>query len=120
MEQKGTCIYLFQDKTTCELIIFFVNSRAWRSQLTFGFERKEPRGAMLRPRLHRPLKTKIIMQTKNLQTLRSLRTQEKAIKAQIDAIKNKFGIKYHYLEKLIENPTDQSWRILNAQCAKSE
>ncbi len=42
------------------------------------------------------------------------------IQAQIDAIKNKFGIKYHYLEKLIENPTDQSWRILNAQCAKSE
>ncbi len=43
-----------------------------------------------------------------------------AIQAQIDAIKNKFGIKFHYLEKLIENPTDQSWRILNAQCAKSE
>jgi SAM-dependent methyltransferase len=42
------------------------------------------------------------------------------IQAQIDAIKNKFGIKYHYLEKLIENPVDQSWRILNAQCAKSE
>ncbi len=42
------------------------------------------------------------------------------IQSQIDAIKNKFGIKYHYLEKLIENPVDQSWRILNAQCAKSE
>ncbi|MBO7462207.1 MAG: SAM-dependent methyltransferase [Bacteroidales bacterium] len=42
------------------------------------------------------------------------------IQAQIDAIKNKFGIKFHYLEKLIENPTDQSWRVLNAQCAKSE
>ena len=36
------------------------------------------------------------------------------IQAQIDAIKNKFGIKFHYLEKLIENPTDQSWRVLNA------
>ncbi|MBQ4405600.1 MAG: SAM-dependent methyltransferase [Bacteroidales bacterium] len=46
--------------------------------------------------------------------------EQAAIQAQIDAIKNKFGIKFHYLEKLIENPTDQSWRILNAQCAKSE
>ena len=46
--------------------------------------------------------------------------EQKKIQAQIDAIKNKFGIKYHYLEKLIENPADQSWRILNAQCAKSE
>ncbi len=46
-------------------------------------------------------------------------TQAK-IQAQIDAIKNKFGIKYHYLEKLIENPADQSWRILNAQCTKGE
>lgn len=41
------------------------------------------------------------------------------IQKQIDAIKNKFGIKYHYLEKLIENPVDQSWRILNAQCDRS-
>ncbi|MCQ2974425.1 MAG: SAM-dependent methyltransferase [Bacteroidales bacterium] len=46
--------------------------------------------------------------------------EQQKIKAQISAIKNKFGIKYHYLEKLIENPVDQSWRILNAQCAKSE
>ena len=46
--------------------------------------------------------------------------EQAKIQAQIDAIKNKFGIKFHYLEKLIENPTDQSWRILNAQCAKSE
>ena len=46
--------------------------------------------------------------------------EQAKIQAQIDAIKNKFGIKYHYLEKLIENPVDQSWRILNAQCAKSE
>lgn len=46
--------------------------------------------------------------------------EQAKLQAQIDAIKNKFGIKYHYLEKLIENPTDQSWRILNAQCAKSE
>jgi hypothetical protein len=46
--------------------------------------------------------------------------EQAAIQAQIDAIKNKFDIKFHYLEKLIENPTDQSWRILNAQCAKSE
>jgi SAM-dependent methyltransferase len=45
--------------------------------------------------------------------------EQAKIQAQIDAIKNKFGIKYHYLEKLIENPADQSWRILNAQCAKS-
>ena len=37
-------------------------------------------------RWYRPLKTQFIMQTENLQTLRSLRTQEKAIKAQIDAI----------------------------------
>ncbi|MCQ2252039.1 MAG: SAM-dependent methyltransferase [Bacteroidales bacterium] len=44
--------------------------------------------------------------------------QQKKIQAQIDAIKNKFGIKYHYLEKLIENPVDQSWRVLNAQCEK--
>lgn len=44
--------------------------------------------------------------------------EKKKIQAQIDAIKNKFGIKYHYLEKLIENPTDQSWRILNAQCVR--
>lgn len=42
------------------------------------------------------------------------------LEKQISAIKNKFGIKYHYLEKLIENPVDQSWRILNAQCAKEE
>ena len=34
----------------------------------------------------RRLKTTIIMQTTNLQTLRSLRIQEKAIKAQIDAV----------------------------------
>lgn len=46
--------------------------------------------------------------------------EQAKIQAQIDAIKNKFGIKYHYLEKLIENPVDQSWRILNAQCAKNE
>ncbi len=46
--------------------------------------------------------------------------EQAKIQSQIDAIKNKFGIKYHYLEKLIENPEDQSWRILNAQCAKSE
>lgn len=46
--------------------------------------------------------------------------EQAKLQAQIDAIKNKFGIKYHYLEKLIENPTDQSWRILNAQCAKNE
>jgi len=44
--------------------------------------------------------------------------QQKKIQAQIDDIKNRFGIKYHYLEKLIENPADQSWRILNAQCEK--
>ncbi|MBR4215745.1 MAG: SAM-dependent methyltransferase [Bacteroidales bacterium] len=42
------------------------------------------------------------------------------IQNQITAIKNKFGIKYHYLEKLIENPDDQSWRILNPQCAREE
>ncbi|MBO7142633.1 MAG: SAM-dependent methyltransferase [Bacteroidales bacterium] len=42
------------------------------------------------------------------------------IQSQITAIKNKFGIKYHYLEKLIENPDDQSWRILNPQCAREE
>lgn len=46
--------------------------------------------------------------------------EQAKIQAQIDAIKNKFGIKYHYLEKLIENPADQSWRVLNAQCAKGE
>ena len=39
---------------------------------------------------------------------------------QITTIKNKFGIKYHYLEKLIENPEDQSWRILNPQCVREE
>lgn len=44
--------------------------------------------------------------------------QQKKIQAQIEAIRNKFGIKYHYLEKLIENPVDQSWRTLNAQCAR--
>ncbi|MBQ3658099.1 MAG: SAM-dependent methyltransferase [Bacteroidales bacterium] len=44
--------------------------------------------------------------------------EQDKIQAQIDAIKNKFGIKFHYLEKLIENPIDQSWRILNAQCSR--
>ena len=44
--------------------------------------------------------------------------EKQKILAQIEAIKNKFGIKYHYLEKLIENPADQSFRILNAQCEK--
>ena len=46
--------------------------------------------------------------------------ERKKIEDQITAIKNKFGIKYHYLEKLIENPEDQSWRILNAQCAREQ
>jgi uncharacterized protein YaaW (UPF0174 family) len=46
--------------------------------------------------------------------------EQDKIQAQIDAIKNKFGIKFHYLEKLIENPIDQSWRILNAQCYKAD
>lgn len=44
--------------------------------------------------------------------------EQEKIQAQIDAIKLKFGISYHYLEKLIENPIDQSFRILNAQCIK--
>lgn len=46
--------------------------------------------------------------------------EKEKIQKQITAIKNKFGIKYHYLEKLIENPEDQSWRILNPQCAREE
>ena len=44
--------------------------------------------------------------------------EQDKIQKQIDALKNKFGIKYHYLEQLIENPVDQSWRIYNAQCAR--
>lgn len=44
--------------------------------------------------------------------------EKQKILNQISAIKNKFGIKYHYLEKLIENPNDQSFRIYNAQCDK--
>ena len=54
--------------------------------MTWHFERKEPRGALLRPRLHPTPKHFIIMQTENLTLLRSLRTQEKAIKARIDEI----------------------------------
>ncbi|MBO4372632.1 MAG: SAM-dependent methyltransferase [Bacteroidales bacterium] len=46
--------------------------------------------------------------------------EKEKIQKQITAIKNKFGIKYQYLEKLIENPEDQSWRILNPQCAREE
>jgi hypothetical protein len=42
--------------------------------------------------------------------------EKSKIQKQIDDLKNHFGIQYHYLEKLIENPIDQSWRILNAQC----
>lgn len=38
----------------------------------------------------------------------------------IQAIKDMFGINYHYLEKLIENPTDRSFEIKNAVCITKE
>lgn len=34
----------------------------------------------------------------------------------INKLKNEFGIEYHYLEKLLENPEDQSWRNENPVC----
>jgi len=45
---------------------------------------------------------------------RKINTEE--IENQIKAIKTALGISYHYLEKLIENPSDQSFRNLNAVC----
>jgi hypothetical protein len=44
--------------------------------------------------------------------------EQDRIQARIDALKSMFGIEYHYLEKLIENPLDQAWRIYNAQCGR--
>lgn len=48
------------------------------------------------------------------------KVDKQKINQNIKAIKDMYGINYHYLEKLIENPTDRSFEIKNAVCVTKE